>query len=359
MEAQGLREMRAGNLTRNQAAIVLGKLIIHDTSLSALGNRACASCHVPSTGFTGGISVFNQDNVAYPGSVVNRSGPRKPMSYAYAPFAPTLRYDAKLGDFTGGNFFDDRATGHKTGNPAGDQAQDPPLDAAELGMRDAGCVMYRIKIGPYRDLFASVWGAEAFNIKFPANTASVCAGPHSTNNGNPKVLTLDQASRHQVELDYDGFGVAAAMYEASDEVSPFTSKFDRHLAGTATLSPSETRGFALFTGKANCASCHTASGSRPLFTSFNTANIGTPRNIDLPYLHENVPDDLGYVANPAGTNYVDNGVADYLSGTLMGSTKPTAAEEKLAPQFQGPLPGPDAAQHRQASVCVVRARLHT
>jgi cytochrome c peroxidase len=134
-EAQGLAQMRKPGLTTGQQSEILGKLIIHDTSLSPFGNRACASCHILETGFTGGISIFNQENVAYPGSVVYRSGPRKPMSYAYAPFAPLLHYDPAAQDFVGGDFWDMRATGHKTGNPAGDQAQDPPVDAADWGCR--------------------------------------------------------------------------------------------------------------------------------------------------------------------------------------------------------------------------------
>jgi cytochrome c peroxidase len=335
MEQQGLAEMQQPGLTPADAAVVLGKLIIHDTSLSALQNRACASCHVRETGFTGGISIFNQENVAYPGTVVHRSSMRKPMSYAYAPFAPTLHYDQSQGDFVGGNFWDMRATGHKTGYPAGDQAQDPPVDGGELGLPDSGCVIYRIENGPYRQLFARVWGSQSFDVAFPANTRSICARPYSGSDPQPHLLALDPASRHQVERDYDGFGVAAVLYEASSEVSPFSSKFDRVLVGKASLTPQELLGYRLFTGKANCANCHDASGAHPLFTSYMTANIGTPRNPDLPFLYEDVPDRRGYVANPEGSTYVDNGVGDYLSGQQPGSTRPTAAEQKLAPLFEG------------------------
>ncbi len=335
IEQRALAKMREPGLTQRQAAVVLGKLIIHDTSLSALGNRACASCHVKETGFTGGISIFNQENVAYPGSVVHRSANRKPMSYAYAPFAPLLHYDAAQSDFVGGNFWDMRATGDKTGNPAGDQAQDPPIDAGELALPDDACVIYRIEHGPYRHLFTRVWGSNSFDIDFPSDTESICSQPYSRRAPDPRRVHLDAASRAQVEKDYNEFGLSAAMYEASPDVSPFSSKFDRYLAGKVSLSPREQRGFELFTGKANCSNCHDASGKRPLFTNFMTANIGTPRNPDLPFLHENVPDDRGYVANPAGPSYVDNGVGDYLSGTMPGSTEPTPREQKLAPQFIG------------------------
>ncbi len=335
MEAQGLREAREPNLTAHQAAVTLGKLIIHDTSISALDNRACASCHVTGTGFTGGISIFNEENVAYPGSVVHRSSNRRPMSYAYAPFAPTFHYDAAQSDFIGGNFWDMRATGLKTGIAAGDQAEDPPVDPAELASPDAGCVIYAIKHGPYHDLFKRVWGSGAFDITFPPDTDKICGKPYSNSAPDPTMLKLDPASRAQVNRSFDDFGVAAAIYEASPEVSAFSSKFDAYLAGKETLTPREMAGLKLFNGRGNCAQCHDMSGKQPLFTNFGTANIGTPRNPDLPYLHENVPDKRGYVANKMGPRYIDNGLGDFLSGQMPGSTMPTKAERKLAPLFMG------------------------
>ncbi len=335
MEAEGLHEMRESNLGAHEAAVTLGKLEIHDTSISALGNRACASCHIAETGFTGGISIFNEENTAYPGSVVHRSSSRRPMSYAYAPFAPPFHYDASQSDFVGGNFWDMRATGLKTGIASGDQAEDPPVDPAELALPDAGCIIYRIQQGPYHELFKRVWGSGAFNITFPADTSTVCSRPYSSNAPNPQMLKLDPASRAQVNRSYDDFGIAAAIYEASPEVSAFSSKFDAYLAGRESLSPVEMHGLKLFNGKANCSQCHAMSGAQPLFTSFGTANIGTPANPDLPYLHENVPDGRGYVANKMGPRYIDNGVGDFLSGQLPGSTKPTPAQRKLAPLFNG------------------------
>jgi len=58
------------------------------------------------------------------------------MSYAYAPFAPVLFYRPSTGDFVGGNFWDMRATGLVTGNPAGDQALGPPLNPVEMANPD-------------------------------------------------------------------------------------------------------------------------------------------------------------------------------------------------------------------------------
>jgi len=54
-------------------------------------------------------------------------------------------------------------------------------------------------------------------------------------------------------------------------------------------------------------------GEDPLFTDFTASNIGTPANPRLPFYRENRPDALGYVANPAGSAYVDGGVGNFLS----------------------------------------------
>ena len=93
-----------------------------------------------------------------------------------------------------------------------------------------------------------------------------------------------------------------AGYEASAEVTSFTSKFDAVLAGKAQFTPQEQAGYDLFRGKAQCNECHRdgGPGEDPLFTDFTASNIGTPANPRLPYYAENRPDALGYVANPAG-----------------------------------------------------------
>ena len=44
-----------------------------------------------------------------------------------------------------------------------------------------------------------------------------------------------------------------------------------------------------------------------------TSNIGIPANPLLPYYSENRPDALGYVANPAGSAFVDGGVGSFLT----------------------------------------------
>jgi len=86
-----------------------------------------------------------------------------------------------------------------------------------------------------------------------------------------------------------GIGQALQAYLQSDEMAPFSSRFDDYLRKRAPLSPQEMRGLALFKNpdKGNCMSCHTLSdtASRPersLFTDFGYDAIAVPRNLALP-----------------------------------------------------------------------------
>jgi cytochrome c peroxidase len=42
---------------------------------------------------------------------------------------------------------------------------------------DIACAVYRASQRPYRTLFESVWGAQAFAISWPANTEDICNQP--------------------------------------------------------------------------------------------------------------------------------------------------------------------------------------
>ena len=79
--------------------------------------------------------------------------------------------------------------------------------------------------------------------------------------------------------------------------SPFTSKFDYVLAGAATFTAQEQRGFDLFKNEntARCVKCHTLDPvNAPMFTNFTYSNIGTPINANNP--DSNI--DIGLAANP-------------------------------------------------------------
>jgi cytochrome c peroxidase len=135
-----------------------------------------------------------------------------------------------------------------------------------------------------------------------------------------------------------------AGYEASAEVTSFTSKFDAVRANKAQFTAQEQQGYDLFRGQARCNECHRdgGPGEDPLFADFTASNIGTPANPRLPYYEENRPDALGYVANPQGSSFVDGGVGTFLtSGHLL--SQPSAVDQqwlKLAPDNQARMQVP-------------------
>ncbi|MCU1326197.1 MAG: Cytochrome c peroxidase family protein [Bryobacterales bacterium] len=343
----------ASSLDLTHQVQLLGKLFIYDKTLSPFGNIACATCHASYAGFTGGTSIFNATTAAQPGGVpiLNatapgpnvRYGPRKPQSYAYAAFAPILHYNATVGDFYGGNFWDMRATGIRIANPAAEQAQGPPVNPLEMANPDTACVVWKASQGGYASLVQLVAGAQSFAITWPPNVATVCATPGPPPATDPLPVHLSATDRGTSNATYDHLVLAVASYEASAEVSPFSSKFDAFLAGNATLTSSEQRGYALFNSTANCNQCHlsgnainstnlAAADVAPLFTDFTSANIGLPKNLAIPFYCESSPDQYGYTANPQGLAARDLGVGAMLSGT----SNPNPLQWKtLAPLFNG------------------------
>ena len=338
IEQQALAEWRALPInpsTRMNQVRVLGKILLFDKNLSVNKNEACSFCHMPETDFTGPISILNQTTVAYPGSVRYRFGHRKPQSYTYASFYPVLLYNKTQQDFYGGNFWDLRATGYKLQNPAAEQAQGPPVDPNEMALPDPACLVYRLSQSVYRPLFESIWGGQTFRIQWPPNVEQVCSTPGPASVSDPFPVHLSKADRGQSDSTYDQFGLTVALYEASPEVSPFSSKFDYALANPdeTVLTADELAGWNLFRGKGKCNTCHldgmqstakqrdagpaapaNAASVAPLFTDFTSNNLGIPINPAIPFYYENERDPYGYAPNAAGRNFVDKGVGDFLRG---------------------------------------------
>lgn len=263
----------------------LGKHIFFDQDLSEPRGQACAACHAPHVGFTGPNAFINATIAVYPGAVPTRFGNRKPPSAAYATTAPIFHFDQTANLFVGGNFWDGRATGEKLGNPAADQAQGPFLNPLEQNNPDAATVVARVCAAAYARLFLKVWGNDA------------CDDPARA---------------------YDLIATSIGAYEASPEVNAFSSRYDDWLAGRGMLSAAERRGLDVFVGKGKCAACHVP----PLFTDYTFDNLGVPRNPMNPFYFEPT-------WNPAGADWVDPGLAGFLS------TRPewaTMAPENLGKQ---------------------------
>jgi cytochrome c peroxidase len=195
-----------------------------------------------------------------------------------------------------------RATGRRLGNPAAEQAEGPPTNPVEMGLPDIACAVYRASQRPYRALFESVWGPQAFAIAWPGDVEQVCDRPGPPTAGEPLPVHLSPIDRGRAGATFDQIAQSIASYEASAEVTSFTSKYDAVLAKKAQFTPQEQKGYDLFRGKAQCNTCHRdgGPGEDPLFTDFTASNIGTPANPRLPYYAESRPDALSYVANPQG-----------------------------------------------------------
>ena len=309
--------IRLGSLPDNQVQQIelLGKLLLYDKELSVNRNEACAFCHMPEAGFTGPIAEFNHTTGSYPGSVRTRFSERKPQTHAYAPLSPVLHYNEGQGDLVGGNFWDMRATGRRLGNPAAEQAEGPPTNPVEMGLSDFSCAVYRASRRPYRALFESVWGAQAFAIDWPSDTDAVCNRPGPPPADDPSPVHLTSVDRGHAAATFDQMAQSIAGYESSHEVTAFTSKYDAVQAGKSQFTAQEQQGYDLFRGKAKCNECHRdgGPGEEPMFTDFTASNIGTPANPDLPFYAEGEPDARGYVANKRGQSFVDLGVGGFLA----------------------------------------------
>jgi cytochrome c peroxidase len=332
IEAQTAERLAKPPDNQVQQVELLGKLIVFDKQLSVYRNEACMFCHMPETGFTGPVSELNRTTGAYPGSVRTRFSDRKPQSHAYAPLSPVLHYNRGQGDLVGGNFWDMRATGRRLGNPAAEQAEGPPTNPVEMGLPDIACFVYRASQRPYRALFESVWGQQAFAIAWPSDVEQVCNRPGPASADDPLPVHLGPVDRGRAGATFDQMAQSIAGYEASAEVTAFSSKYDAVLAGKAKFTPPEQTGYDLFRGKAQCNSCHRdgGPGEDPLFTDFTASNIGTPANPRLPYYAEGQPDAFGYVANPAGSSFVDSGVGGFLTkGHVL--SQPSAVDSRWAP----------------------------
>jgi cytochrome c peroxidase len=342
-----------------QAVGTLGKLLNYDLNMSPFQNTACASCHMPYAGFGPPIPSVNLTMIAYPGSFHFRAGKRNPQRYTYSPNFPVLNYNTTQGAFFGGNFWDARATGYKLQSPDANQAQGPPVDTQEMGLPDTACIAFRLESAKYKALFEEVWG-DSLDIRFPKNTEEICETPGGAAvfAGNTEPIELTPEDRAKANDVYDHWGQSISFYEASPNVSPFTSKFDAFLKNPTTnpLTSDEMAGYNLFKGKANCNSCHldgrstapaptapnstdtgVAAATEPLFTCFGYANLGLPLNPRDAFYYQTTPDFFGFTPNPLGFGYRDLGVGTFLRSGFGSAPNPNSQWIQFAPTSDGQM----------------------
>ena len=344
--------------TGYEAVRILGGLLNFDENMSPFRNQACASCHLPYTGFSGPIPSVNLTMVAYPGTFRFRAGKRVAQRYTYSPRFPVLHLNgaknpAVGGTFTGGNFWDGRATGYKLQSADAEQAQHPPVDTQEMGFPDTACIALRISQAAYRPLFEMVWGVD-FDINFPGNAEQICSTPGGAFGTTATPIGLSAIDRTKANNIFDHWGQSISFLESSNDVSPFTSKFDAFLRGAYTLTADEAAGRALFDGKGNCNSCHldgvstkltpgqtdtgTDNETEPLFTCFGYANLGLPLNPRVAIFYQSTPDGVGFTPNPDGFRFRDLGFGTFLRSGPGSAPNPNASTwQSLAAAHDGQM----------------------
>ncbi len=249
----------------------LGKHMFFDENLSEPNGQSCASCHHPDAGFADPDTELPVSEGVIQGLFGGRNSP----TASYAKFFPEFSYTN--GVAIGGQFWDGRAANLT------EQAKGPFLNPVEMANPDKETVIADINASSYVDLFNQVCDSTA-----------------------------------DIDAAYNCVAESIAAYEKTDEVSPFTSKFDAVMAGEATFTPLERQGRMLFNRRALCSQCHTIRGGmgmgngmrlRPspipvLFTDFKYHNLGLPKNNEYPLnLQPNTVDlGLGGVLNEASEN---------------------------------------------------------
>lgn len=271
-----------GSETLFQTQASLGEALFFDTNLSLNRTQACATCHNPDHAFMdrrpdheGKVSAVSL------GDDGTSVGDRNTPTAAYAALTPAFnfeshpRFNSRQPDYegyVGGQFMDGRALDLES------QAAGPLLNPLEMGMPDMGSVVTRLRQSKsYEKSFAAIFGAQ---------------------------IWADEAKA------YGAATQAIAAFERTDLFSPFTSKYDRYLAGDYTYDPlsKSARGKALFFSQqfTNCATCHQLrpnSSQGETFSNFEYHNIGVPPNTaNREFLSQDTTfKDRGLAANPAAT----------------------------------------------------------
>lgn len=252
----------------------IGKSMFYDASLSASGKQSCASCHSPGHDFgpplpvqdvqTGGIAMDRQGlrpppSLTYAGRAPQfsigpsdddsrrmRARPRAPAGAAESNGSGALATGSAADVPVGGLFWDGRA------NTFMEQAAGPLLSPNEMANASVEEFAQRLLRTPYAKDFAAIFG--------------------------PAVL-------ESLELLYSEALSALSVYQVeAREFHRFDSKYDLWLEGKLRLSAAERRGLLLFgdPAKGNCAECHiarpNADGVPPVFTDYEYAALGVPRN---------------------------------------------------------------------------------
>lgn len=236
--------------TGSAALIELGRSLFFDASLSEPAGTSCASCHAPARGF----SSTNGSKLGVPrGSRAGHFARRASPSLLYLRYVPPFRFFQE-GDEpgtapAGGLFWDGRVDGIEA------LARQPLLNPDEMNGKDGATIAEKIARGGY---------ADAFERAFPA------------------ALKNPEATLRSV-------GAALSAFLLTDDMAPFSSKFDDVVRGKDRFTPLEAEGLRLFKdqNKGACASCHLVDEAAhdptaSLFTDYGYDAVAAPLNDKIP-----------------------------------------------------------------------------
>lgn len=228
----------------------LGRAVFFDSSLSEPAGTSCASCHDPERAYT---SNNGSERGVPRGSRTAHFARRNAPSLLYLKQIPKFGFrldddDAPAPAPFGGFFWDGRA------DSIARLVRQPLLNPDEMNNAGAPALSSKLEHASYASAFRSECGP-------------VFADPEKS------VACL---------------GRALEAYLTSDEMSPFSSRFDAFLRGRGKLTPYEMQGLRLFKDpiKGGCAGCHrfTETGTDParsMFTDYGYDALAVPRNDKL------------------------------------------------------------------------------
>jgi cytochrome c peroxidase len=240
----------ASGASRSAELVSLGRALFFDEGLSSPRGTSCASCHDPARAFAG----TNGSPLGVPqGSRPRHFARRTAPSLLYLKYVPSFRFVQEGDDPAiapmGGFFWDGRADSIRA------LTRQPLLNPDEMNVRDGAALAASIRERLYAPAFAQTFGA-------------VFDDPEAT---------------------LAAVGEAIEAFLTTDEMAPFSSRFDDFVRGKLELTSSELRGLALFKdpAKGGCAGCHQIDDAghdptRSLFTDFGFDAVGVPKNPKLP-----------------------------------------------------------------------------
>ncbi len=200
------------NNPQSAEKIKLGDRLYHDERFSADGKVSCATCHSRDKGFT--------DNLKVSKGFKGQTGTRNAPTVINAAYYTSQFWDGREADFEG-------------------QSKQPPINPVEGGLANHMPILKIVRDDKkYSDAFNNVFGIRGNDI------------------------SMDHVSK------------AIASFERT--LVSGNSAFDQYnYAGNQkAMTASQIRGFALFSGKGRCVSCHTIEQTQALFTDNRFHNIG-------------------------------------------------------------------------------------